>query len=67
LSGLIDLYQASFEENWLSLAIDLQQSMDQQFRDDAGGYFDGSKDDQNVVIRLKECKSPFSLIRLLIK
>jgi uncharacterized protein len=55
IQGLLDLYETTFEVDWLRWAIELQQQQDALFRDDArGGYFGSAADDASVVLRLKE-------------
>ena len=53
--GLLDLYESGFDPRWIELASALQQKQDELFRDEkAGGYFESSSEDANVLIRLKE-------------
>lgn len=53
ISGLLDLYTATWEMNWLREAIRLQEEMDARFYDTAhGGYFATSGD--QLPLRLKE-------------
>jgi uncharacterized protein YyaL (SSP411 family) len=55
IQGLLDLYEASFEWQWLRFANDLQQTMDELFWDDAhGGYFSVTGKDPSVVLRMKD-------------
>src|SRR5207237_4925303 len=55
IQGLLDLYEASFDIEWLKFAIELQAMQDQQFLDEAnGGYFSKSGKDKNVVLRMKD-------------
>src|SRR5947207_1539229 len=43
IQGLLDLYEASFDVAWLRWAIELQETQDRLFFDDAaGGYFSGA-------------------------
>ena len=51
---LLDLYEAGFEIRWLQWAVQLQATMDREFWDDAGGYFNSRADDKSLVLRLKE-------------
>jgi uncharacterized protein YyaL (SSP411 family) len=55
IAGLLDLYEATFDETWLRWADRLQQTMDERFLDEkAGGYFNSAADDPSIVLRLKE-------------
>jgi hypothetical protein len=55
IHGLLDLYEASFDVEWLKLAIELQQTQDRLFYDEKnGGYFSTSGKDQSVVLRMKD-------------
>lgn len=53
--GLIDLYEASFDEKCLKLALELSEVMINDFYDDDdGGFFDTSGKDRSILIRTKE-------------
>ena len=53
--GLLDLYEASADVAWLEFAIDLQETQDRLFFDEAhGGYFSATGDDPSVLLRMKE-------------
>ena len=55
ISGLIDLYQADFDIEWLRWARKLQDAFDLHFWDQAhGGYFSTSDKDPAILLRLKE-------------
>jgi len=55
IQGLLDLYEASFDVEWLKFAIELQKTEDRLFFDEkAGGYFSTSGKDKSVVLRLKD-------------
>uniref|UniRef100_UPI00398E5DCF spermatogenesis-associated protein 20 n=1 Tax=Pristiophorus japonicus TaxID=55135 RepID=UPI00398E5DCF len=55
IRGLIDLYEASFDEQWLEWALKLQQKQDDLFWDAKGfAYFTDDARDSSVLIRLKE-------------
>jgi uncharacterized protein YyaL (SSP411 family) len=55
ISGLLDLYGATFEARWLRWAERLQQVMDALFWDaEHGAYFNSRADDASIVLRLKE-------------
>ncbi len=53
--GLIDLYEASFDEKYLKLAVELCEVMINDFYDEAeGGFFDTSGKDKSILVRTKE-------------
>jgi uncharacterized protein len=53
--GLLDLYEASFDVEWLKFAIQLQEIQDRLFFDEKnGGYFSNSGRDKNVFVRMKD-------------
>jgi len=53
--GLVDLYEASFEEKYLKLAVELSEVMINYFYDKAeGGFFDTSGKDKSILVRTKE-------------
>ena len=55
IQGLIDLYEASFDVEWLKFAVELQETQDRLFFDEKnGGYFSTSGKDKSVVIRMKD-------------
>jgi uncharacterized protein YyaL (SSP411 family) len=55
IQGLLDLYEASFDVEWLRFAIQLQQRQDRLFFDEKnGGYFSNSGKDENVFVRMKD-------------
>jgi uncharacterized protein YyaL (SSP411 family) len=55
IQGLIDLYEASFDVEWLKFAIELQETQDRLFFDEKnGGYFSTSGKDSSVPLRLKD-------------
>lgn len=55
IDGLLELYQASWNEEWLLWARELQKSMDRDFWDDSkGGYFTASREEKNLVVRKKD-------------
>jgi uncharacterized protein YyaL (SSP411 family) len=55
IQGLLDLYEASFDIQWLKFAFELQETQDRLFFDEKnGGYFSTSGKDKNVVIRMKD-------------
>jgi len=55
VQGLLDLYEASFDVQWLKLASNLQETQDRLFFDEKnGGYFSSSGRDENVFVRMKD-------------
>ena len=55
IQGLLDLYEASFDVEWLKFALELQETQDRLFFDEkAGGYFCTSGKDKSVVLRMKD-------------
>jgi uncharacterized protein YyaL (SSP411 family) len=55
VQGLLDLYEASFDIEWLKLAIELQETQDRLFFEEKnGGYFSSSGRDESVFVRMKD-------------
>jgi uncharacterized protein YyaL (SSP411 family) len=55
IQGLLDLYEASFEVDWLKFAMQLQETQDRLFFDEKnGGYFSNSGRDKSVFVRMKD-------------
>lgn len=55
IQGLLDLYEANFEIQWLQWAVELQATMDRLFWDETGGgYFSSAAGDPHLLVRLKE-------------
>ncbi len=55
VEGLLDLYEASFNVEWLKLASELQETNDRLFFDEKnGGYFSNSGKDESVFLRMKD-------------
>ena len=55
IQGMLDLYEASFDIEWLKFAVQLQATQDRLFLDEkSGGYFSTSGKDKNVVLRMKD-------------
>src|SRR5437660_92433 len=55
IHGLIDLYEASFDVEWLKLATQLQETQDRLFYDEKnGGYCSTSGKDASVFLRMKD-------------
>jgi hypothetical protein len=53
--GLLDLYEAGFDIQWLRHAAGLQRRLDAQFFDSKnGGYFSTSGADPSILLRMKE-------------
>ena len=55
IQGLLDLYEASFDVEWLKFAVELQETQDRLFFDEKnGGYFSTSGEDKSVFLRMKD-------------
>jgi uncharacterized protein YyaL (SSP411 family) len=55
IQGLLNLFEASFDVEWLKFAIELQGTQDRLFFDDKNaGYFSTSGKDKSVVLRMKD-------------
>ncbi len=55
IQGLLDLYEATLDSQWLAWATDLQRIQDTLFADPAGGgYFASETGDPLVLVRSKE-------------
>src|SRR5947199_8530942 len=55
IQGLLDLYEASFDVEWLKFAVELQKTQDRLFFDGKnGGYFSSSGKDESVFLRMKD-------------
>src|SRR6266702_4515582 len=55
VQGLLDLYEASFDVEWLRFATQLQETQDRLFFDAKnGGYFTTSGKDASVLLRMKD-------------
>ena len=55
IQGLLDLYEASFDVEWLKFALKLQETQDRLFFDEKnGGYFSGTGKDPSILLRMKE-------------
>lgn len=55
ITALLDLYEASFEVEWLDWALRLQNKMDELFLDkNGGGYYSVDGTDTSIILRLKE-------------
>jgi len=49
--GLIELYMAGFETNYLKTAVELAERMEELFSDGRGGYFDTGSDTESILTR----------------
>ncbi|XP_066249616.1 spermatogenesis-associated protein 20 [Euwallacea similis] len=55
IRGLLDLYEASLDADWLQWAETLQETQDKLFWDEEdGGYFSSSSVDKSILLRGKE-------------
>ena len=55
IQGLLDLYETSFDVEWLKFAVELQKTQDRFFFDEKnGGYFSTSGKDESVFLRMKD-------------
>jgi uncharacterized protein YyaL (SSP411 family) len=55
VQALLDLYEASFDIEWLKFAIELQETQHRLFYDEKnGGYFSTSGNDESVFLRMKD-------------
>ena len=55
IRGLLDLYEASLDEQWLIWAIQVQDKMDELFWDsDTAGYYQAMEGDTSILVRMKE-------------
>jgi uncharacterized protein YyaL (SSP411 family) len=53
IAGLLDLFESSPEPRWLEAAVRLQQRLDDDFADPAGGYFLTAEGRAPLLVRLK--------------
>jgi len=51
--GLLELYRATFENEWLEWALELAAVVSERFHDPAGGYFSTAADMQRLLVRPK--------------
>lgn len=55
VEGLVELYEATFDTQWLEWAVRLQGRMDDLFWDDeCGGYHGSAKHDPGIILRMKD-------------
>ncbi|MEZ4651703.1 MAG: thioredoxin domain-containing protein [Candidatus Eisenbacteria bacterium] len=52
-SGLVDLYEATFDQKWLSEAARVMEMAVPLFADDAGGFFLTAEDHTDLIVRMK--------------
>ena len=52
--GLIELYQTDFQDKWFIFAQELAEEMLELFNDSNGGFFDTSKDSEELLLRPKD-------------
>ena len=52
--GLLNLYEATFNTEYLARAIELTDTMNKDFSDENGGFFIGSKDAEKLMVRAKD-------------
>ena len=53
-SGLVELYQTTFDPRWFEAAVELADAMLAHFADPAGGFFDTSEDHETLITRPKD-------------
>ncbi|KAG2219593.1 hypothetical protein INT45_004844 [Circinella minor] len=55
IQGLLDLYEATFDEQWIKWAYSLQEKQNEQFYDENNhGYFNVNSEDKSILVRMKE-------------
>ncbi|MBC8289746.1 MAG: thioredoxin domain-containing protein, partial [Planctomycetes bacterium] len=54
IDGLIDLYQATFDESLITCAVELANRVFDQFGDETGGFFYTSSDHEELITRSKD-------------
>ena len=55
IRGLLELYEASLDDQWLQWAVELQAKLDETLWDSEGaGYFMGTPGDPSILVRMKE-------------
>lgn len=52
--GLLNLYEATFKTEYFSRAINFMEIMVQDFSDESGGFYIGSKDAEKLMVRAKD-------------
>jgi uncharacterized protein len=51
--ALVSLYRATFDSQWLVLALNLAETITRHFADDAGGFFSTADDAEALIVRPK--------------
>lgn len=55
IQALLDLYETTFDANWLEWAVQLQETQDELFWDEgSAAYYTSPNTDQTVILRMKE-------------
>lgn len=54
IDGLVELYQATFDESLIASAVDLAARVFEQFGDEHGGFFYTSSDHEELITRSKD-------------
>jgi len=54
IDGLVELYQATAEENWLAEAVRLAEELIEHFADAEGGFFFTANDAEQLIARTKD-------------
>ncbi|HUE99080.1 MAG TPA: thioredoxin domain-containing protein [Anaerolineales bacterium] len=52
--GLLELYQTDFQDKWFAIAQEFAEEMIELFNDPNGGFFDTSKDSEELLLRPKD-------------
>jgi uncharacterized protein len=52
--GLLELYQTDFQDKWFASAQELAEEMIDLFEDPSGGFFDTSKEGEELLLRPKD-------------
>ena len=53
IKGFLELYEATFQIQWIARAIELQEELDQELFDDADGAYFMSRQSQDILVRSK--------------
>lgn len=59
--GLLDLYEVSGKEEYVTWAIRLQEKQDELFFDHEGGGYFASAPDEHILVRMKDAQVRHSL------
>ena len=55
IQALLDLYEVTFDEQWIEWAFVLQEKQNELFYDaEQGGYFNVTVNDTSILVRMKE-------------